>query len=84
MLMIFVIKMMVVGVAIANPPPYVDTTCQICNIHGHPAHDYWWRYGDDRKNNGDRGNPSRGYLDQGCTTHALGYLDIGTKGYHLV
>ncbi|KAK1617543.1 hypothetical protein QYE76_023060 [Lolium multiflorum] len=31
----------------------------------------------------DHGNTSRGFLDQGCSTHALGYLDIGTKGYHL-
>ncbi|KAK1608095.1 hypothetical protein QYE76_031768 [Lolium multiflorum] len=31
----------------------------------------------------DHGNPSRGSLDQGCSTHALGYLDIGIKGYHL-
>ena len=25
---------------------------------------------------------SHGYLDHGSTTHALGYIDIGTKGYH--
>jgi hypothetical protein len=31
----------------------------------------------------DHGTPSGGYLDQGCNTHALGYLDIGTKGYRL-
>jgi hypothetical protein len=31
----------------------------------------------------DHGIPSRGYPDQGWSTHALGYLDIGTKGYHL-
>ena len=31
----------------------------------------------------DHGDPSRGSLDQGCSTPALGYLDIGTKGYHL-
>ena len=31
----------------------------------------------------DHGNPSRGSLDQGCSTHALGYLDIGIQGYHL-
>ena len=31
----------------------------------------------------DYGDPSRGSLDQGCSTHALGFLDIGTKGYHL-
>jgi hypothetical protein len=27
----------------------------------------------------DHGNPSRGSIDQGCGTHALGYLDIGTR-----
>ena len=26
------------------PTPYVDITCQICKIHGHPATDCWWRY----------------------------------------
>jgi len=31
----------------------------------------------------DHGDPSRGSLDQGCSTLALGSLDIGTKGYHL-
>jgi hypothetical protein len=24
-----------------QPTPYVDTTCQICNIHGHPAKECW-------------------------------------------
>ena len=31
----------------------------------------------------DHGDPSHGYLDQGAPPSALGYLDIGTKGYHL-
>ena len=31
----------------------------------------------------DTGNLDHGYLDQGAPSSALGYLDIGTKGYHL-
>ena len=41
--------------------PYVNVTCQICKIHGHPASDCWWRFqGDrdrrDRGADGDRRN----------------------------
>jgi hypothetical protein len=31
----------------------------------------------------DHGITLRDYLDQGCITHDLGYLNINTKGYHL-
>jgi hypothetical protein len=30
------------------PMPYVNTTCQICKIHGHSASDCWWRNTDDK------------------------------------
>lgn len=72
-----------------QPTRYVDTTCQICNIHGHPAKECWWRYGDDRRDNGDRGHKdahkdanfaSHGvdtnwYYDTGATDHITGELN---------
>jgi hypothetical protein len=39
-----------------TPTPYVNTTCQICNIHGHSAKDCWWRHGDDDDSDRDRGH----------------------------
>jgi hypothetical protein len=36
--------------------PYANITCQIRNIHGHPARDCWWRTKEDRPNRADRGD----------------------------
>ncbi|KAK1613964.1 hypothetical protein QYE76_019481 [Lolium multiflorum] len=70
-----------------QPTRYVDTTCQICDIHGHPAKDCWWRYGDDRRDNGERGNngatanfaahgvDTNWYYDTGATDHITGELN---------
>ncbi|KAK1699085.1 hypothetical protein QYE76_015782 [Lolium multiflorum] len=70
-----------------QPTRYVDTTCQICDIHGHPAKECWWRYGDDRRDrdNGDRnaskdanfashGVDTNWYYDTGATDHITGEL----------
>ncbi|XP_071680293.1 uncharacterized protein [Lolium perenne] len=70
------------------PTPYVDTECQICKIHGHPASDCWWRYSDDKKNNRDRdrerddkganlasyGVDTNWYTDTGATDHITAEL----------
>jgi histone deacetylase 1/2 len=73
-----------------RPTPYVNTTCQICNINGHSARDCWWRHGDDhhgddRPAQGDCGNrganfASHGvdtnwYYDTGATDHITGELN---------
>jgi hypothetical protein len=68
------------------PTPLVDTTCQICNIHGHPAKDCWWRYGDDddsdRGRKGDKGAnfasygvDTNWYSDTGATDHITSELN---------
>ncbi|KAK1595157.1 hypothetical protein QYE76_048231 [Lolium multiflorum] len=65
-----------------QPTPYVNTTCQICDIHGHPARDCWWRYGDDPRGDGDRGNKGANftgvdtnwYYDTGATDHITSEL----------
>ncbi|KAK1621093.1 hypothetical protein QYE76_026610 [Lolium multiflorum] len=65
-----------------QPTPYVNTTCQICDIHGHPARDCWWRYGDDPRGDGDRGNKGANftgvdtnwYYDTGGTDHITSEL----------
>jgi hypothetical protein len=44
-----------------------------CATTSTPSHDY----------DINQGIPSRGYLDQCCIIHALDYLDIVTKVYHL-
>jgi hypothetical protein len=62
-----------------QPTPYVDTTCQICTIHGHPARDCWWRYDDDRgkkdANFAAHGVDSNWYYDTGATDHITGELN---------
>jgi hypothetical protein len=35
------------------PTPFIDVTCQICKIHGHPANSCWWCYRDDTDNDDD-------------------------------
>ena len=65
------------------PTPYVDVTCQIYKIHGHPASDCWWRYQDDNKSDddGDKGAnmasygvDTNWYPDSGATNHITGEL----------
>jgi histone deacetylase 1/2 len=65
------------------PTPYVDTECQICKIHGHPASDCWWRYSDDKKNNRDR---DRERDDKGANLASYGvdtdwYTDTGATDH---
>ncbi|KAK1651004.1 hypothetical protein QYE76_068809 [Lolium multiflorum] len=51
------------------PTPYVDTECQICKKHGHPANACWWRYSDDKKDrdDGDKGANLASYgVDTNC------------------
>jgi hypothetical protein len=64
----------------------VDTTCQICKIHGHPASDCWWRYEDKDDSNDDTdhkdkdkaaniasyGVDTNWYIDSGATNHITG------------
>jgi hypothetical protein len=67
------------------PTPYVNTDCQICKIRGHPASDYWWRYSDDKDDDGDRGKKSahiasygvdsNWYTDTGATDHITNELN---------
>ncbi|KAK1644774.1 hypothetical protein QYE76_062579 [Lolium multiflorum] len=54
-----------------TPTPYVDTDCQICTKHGHPASKCWWRYSDDKKNKDDReGAHLASYgVDTNCSLH---------------
>jgi hypothetical protein len=71
-----------------TPTPYVNTTCQICNIHGHSAKDCWWRHGDDDDSDHDRGHKcdksanltsygvdTNWYTDTGATDHITGELN---------
>ncbi|XP_071683600.1 uncharacterized protein [Lolium perenne] len=72
-----------------RPTPYVNVTCQICDIHGHPARDCWWRNEDDRSNRADRGDrdnkganffaahgvDTNWYYDTGATEHLTGQLN---------
>ncbi|KAK1653449.1 hypothetical protein QYE76_071254 [Lolium multiflorum] len=72
-----------------RPTPYVNVTCQICDIHGHPARDCWWRNDDDRSNRADRGDrgdkganfvaahgvDTNWYYDTGATEHLTGQLN---------
>jgi hypothetical protein len=66
----------------------VDTTCQICNIHGHYAKDCWWRHVDDDDSDRDRGHKgdnsahltsygvdTNWYTDTGATDHIKGELN---------
>ena len=74
------------------PTPYVDITCQICGIHGHPAKAYWWRYEEDNNDRGgDRGDKgahvasygvdTNWYPDMGATDHITGELNkLSTHG----
>uniref|UniRef100_A0ACD5XD94 Uncharacterized protein n=1 Tax=Avena sativa TaxID=4498 RepID=A0ACD5XD94_AVESA len=53
------------------PTPFVDVTCQICNIHGHPANECWWRY-QDRNDSEDDGEEKGAHVasygvDTNCT-----------------
>jgi hypothetical protein len=73
--------------------PYVDTTCQIFFIHGHPIGDCWWRYGDDREKDGGRGNKGANfagvdanwYYDTGATYHITSELnELSTHNNTLV
>jgi hypothetical protein len=68
----------------------VNTTCQICKIHGHPTSDCWWRYDD--KDDSDDDTDRKGkvkdktaniasyamdtncYTDSGATNHITGEL----------
>jgi hypothetical protein len=72
-----------------HPTRYVDTTCHICKIHGHPASDCWWRYedkddSDDDSNHKDKhkgghlasyGVDTNWYTDTGATNHITGELN---------
>ncbi|XP_071680405.1 uncharacterized protein [Lolium perenne] len=51
------------------PTPYVDTECQICKIHGHPASDCWWRYSDDKKDKGEKGDKGAHLASYGVDTN---------------
>jgi hypothetical protein len=68
------------------PTPYVDITCQICKIHGHSAHDCWWRNQDNSDSDDDRNDKEKGahaaykidtnwYTDSGATHHLTGELN---------
>ncbi|KAK1679020.1 hypothetical protein QYE76_039868 [Lolium multiflorum] len=66
------------------PTPYVDTECQICKKHGHPANACWWRYSDDKKDrdDGDKGAnlasygvDTNWYTDTGATDHITSELN---------
>jgi hypothetical protein len=52
-----------------KPTPYVNTTYQICNIHGHSSRDCWWHHGDDRPVQGDRGNRGANFASHGVDTN---------------
>ncbi|KAK1650860.1 hypothetical protein QYE76_068665 [Lolium multiflorum] len=76
-----------------TPTPYVDTDCQICTKHGHPASKCWWRYSDDKKNKDDRekganlasyGVDTNWYTDTGATDHITGELNklLVANKYH--
>jgi hypothetical protein len=71
------------------PTPFVDITCQICKIHGHPASDCWWRYedhsdyddddvkGDDKQKGAlvSYGVDTNWYTDSGATRHLTSRLN---------
>ncbi|KAK1685202.1 hypothetical protein QYE76_046050 [Lolium multiflorum] len=66
------------------PTPYVDTECQICKKHGHPANACWWRYSDDKKDrdDGEKGEnlasygvDTNWYTDTGATDHITSELN---------
>jgi hypothetical protein len=63
------------------PTPFVDTTCQICNIYGHPAKDCWWRYGDDDDSDdrGSKGDKSANHASYGIDTNW--YSDTGATDH---
>jgi hypothetical protein len=63
------------------PTPFVDTTCQICNIYGHPAKDCWWRYGDDddTDDRGSKGDKSANHASYGVDTNW--YSDMGATDH---
>ncbi|KAK1646403.1 hypothetical protein QYE76_064208 [Lolium multiflorum] len=76
-----------------TPTPYVDTDCQICTKHGHPASKCWWRYSDDKKNRDDGekganlasyGVDTNWYTDTGATDHITGELNklLVANKYH--
>uniref|UniRef100_A0ACD5TCP1 Uncharacterized protein n=1 Tax=Avena sativa TaxID=4498 RepID=A0ACD5TCP1_AVESA len=66
------------------PTPYVDVTCQICKIHGHPASACWWRYQDRQDSDDDGGEKgahvasygvdTNWYPDSGATHHVTSEL----------
>jgi hypothetical protein len=58
-----------------EPTPYVDTTCQICKIHGHLASDSWWRY-EDKASTDDESDRK----DKDKVTHISSY-DVDTNWY---
>ncbi|KAK1647074.1 hypothetical protein QYE76_064879 [Lolium multiflorum] len=67
-----------------TPTPYVDTECQICKKHGHPANQCWWRYSDrDSDDEDDSRSREKGaygvdtnwYMDSGATDHITGQLN---------
>jgi hypothetical protein len=66
------------------PTRYVDTECQICKKHGHPANECWWRYSDDKKKRDDAekgahlasyGVDTNWYADSGATDHITSELN---------
>ncbi|KAK1644724.1 hypothetical protein QYE76_062529 [Lolium multiflorum] len=64
-----------------QPTRFVDTTCQICTIYGHPAKDCWWRYEEDRErcDNGDRGRKDANFTSHGVDTNW--YYDTGATDH---
>ncbi|KAK1630653.1 hypothetical protein QYE76_004968 [Lolium multiflorum] len=66
------------------PTRYVNTECQICKKHGHPANECWWRYSDDKKKRDDAekgahlasyGVDTNWYADSGATDHITSELN---------
>ncbi|KAK1607720.1 hypothetical protein QYE76_031393 [Lolium multiflorum] len=66
------------------PTRYVNTECQICKKHGHPASECWWRYSDDKKKRDDAekgahlasyGVDTNWYADSGATDHITSELN---------
>jgi hypothetical protein len=71
------------------PTPFVDITCQICKIHGHPASECWWSYedhsgcddddvkGDDKEKGAlvSYGVDTNWYTDSGATHHLTSRLN---------
>jgi hypothetical protein len=76
-----------------SPTPYVNTTCQICKIHGHSASDCWWHRSDDKydvnynekgANLASYGVDTNCYTDTGAIDHVTSELNkllIANKYY---